>query len=59
MTERWPSKEEKIRELAFFRKKIKITVFLYVSSSYTKILGETNFPQSGSKAKDGGEREKD
>ena len=46
------------------RKKIEMTkknIFLHISSSYTKILGETNFqprefPRSGSKAKDGKER---
>ena len=32
--------------------------FLHISSSYAKILGETNFPRSGSKAKDGEKREK-
>ena len=60
MTERWPKKEEKMREnQLFFRKKIKIApFFLHVSSSYAKVLGETNFhtreiPRSGSKAKDG------
>ena len=44
----------------FFVKKIKITYkfFWQISSSYAKILGETNFrtreiPRSGSKAKDG------
>ena len=36
---------------------------MYIPSSYAKILGETNFqprefPRSGSKAKDGKEREK-
>ena len=43
----------------FFRKKIKIILnyFLHLSSSYAKILGETNFhtreiPRSGSEAKD-------
>ena len=41
----------------------KIIFFLHISSSYAKILGETNFhtrenPQSGSKAKDGEKREK-
>ena len=42
--------------------KIKINLFfLHISSSYVKILGETNFqplevPRSGSKAKDGGEK---
>ena len=47
-------------------KKTKITkneyIFWHISSSYAKILGETNFqpweiPRSGSKAKDGKERE--
>ena len=38
--------------------------FLHISSSYAKILGKTNFhareiPQSGSKAEDGGKREKE
>ena len=47
MTERWPLKEEKT----------------HISSSYAKILGETNFqsreiPRSGSKAKDGEERKR-
>ena len=37
---------------------------MYVSSSYAKILGETNFhtqefPRSGSKAEDGEKREKE
>ena len=37
---------------------LKKLFFLYISSSYAKILGETNFhtwkfPRSGSKAKDG------
>ena len=37
---------------------------MHISSSYAKILGETNFrtreiPQSGSKAKDGGEKNKE
>ena len=37
--------------------------YMHISSSYAKILGETNFqpweiPRSGSKAKDGKEREK-
>ena len=31
---------------------------MHISSSYAKILGETNFPRSGSKAKDGEKREK-
>ena len=48
----------------FFRKKMKITpqniFFLHISSSYAKMLGKTNcqpqeFPQIGSKAKDGKE----
>ena len=38
--------------------------FLHISSSYAKILGETNFrtreiPQSGSKAKDGEKRKRE
>ena len=38
--------------------------FLHISSSYAKILGETNFdtreiPRSGSKAKDGEKRKKE
>ena len=47
------------RKSSFFVKKLKITIFfLQISSSSAKILGETNFqppefPQSGSKAKDG------
>ena len=51
------------RKSPFFCKKIKITIFfLNISSSYAKILGETNFhtreiPRSGSKAEDG-ERKK-
>ena len=45
-------------------KKIRITKFIYLSSSYAKILGKTNFqpqefPRSGSKAKDVKERKKD
>ena len=41
-----------------------IISFAYISSSYAKILGETNiqpreFPRSGSKAKDVKEREKE
>ena len=53
-------KSKKIaRKSAFFRKKIKN----YLSSSYAKILGETNFPtreipRSGSKAKDGEKKKK-
>ena len=49
----------------FFRKKNKNTIFfLHISSSYAKILGETNFqprelPRSGSKAKDGEKRERE
>ena len=50
----------------FFLKKIKFTqffFFLHISSSYAKILGETNFrtreiPRSGSKAKDGEKKRK-
>ena len=50
----------------FFRKKSKNylkNIFLRTSSSYAKILGETNFhareiPRSGLKAKDGGEKRK-
>ena len=39
-------------------------IFLHISSSYAKILGETNFhtreiPRSGSKAKDGEKRKKE
>ena len=68
VTERWPFQKH-ARKSVFFRKKIKITLkkyfFLHISSSYAKILGETNFrtleiPRSGSKAKDGEKkREKD
>ena len=51
------------RKSVFFCKKIKITItFLHISSSYAKILGETNFhareiPRSGWKA-EGVERKK-
>ena len=53
------------RKSVFFRTKIKITpkkyFFLHISSTYAKILGETNFgtqeiPRSGSKAEDGGKK---
>ena len=46
----------------FFLKKKKLPIFfLHISSSYAKILGETNFhareiPRSGAKAKDGEEK---
>ena len=55
------------RKSTFFRKKIKLPktniLFLHISSSYAKILGETNFctleiPRSGQKAKGGGEKRK-
>ena len=53
-------------QLFFPVNKIKITTTtkLHISSSYAKILGETHFqpweiPRSGSKAKDGKEREKE
>ena len=57
--------KKKSPKISFFsRKKIQITNFLllHISSSYAKIVGETNFhaleiPRSGSKAKDG-ERER-
>ena len=58
----------KILQGPFFLKKIKFTqkkyFILHISSSYTKILGEKLFrtweiPRSGSKAEDGGEREKE
>ena len=52
-------------KLFFVKKKnyLKKIFFLHISSSYAKILGETNFhtreiPQCGSKAKDG-ERKKE
>ena len=49
------------RKSVFFVKK-KLPFFLHIFSSYANILGETNvkpweFPQSGSKAKDGEKRE--
>ena len=56
------------KNLSFFLKKIKFTpkkyFFLLISSSYAKILGEKLFrtweiPRSGSKAKNGEEREKE
>ena len=66
VTERWPQKAEKQPEKSpFFLKKIKFTpkkyLFLHISSSYAKILGETLFrtweiPRSGSKAEDGEKR---
>ena len=54
------------RKSGFFRKKqndLKDIFFLHISSSYAKILGETNFhtreiPRSGSKAKDGEKKKK-
>ena len=53
-------KAEKTAEKSvFLRKKIKFTpIFLHISSSYAKILGEKSFrtreiPRSGSKAKNG------
>ena len=60
-----PKKRAKI---SFFRKKIKITlkkyVFLDISSSYAKILGETNFqsreiPRSGWKTEAVEEKKKE
>ena len=57
---KWPVKSRKNnRKSAFFRKKKKLS--LHISSSYAKILGETNYqpgeiPRSGSKAKDGEKR---
>ena len=62
-----PGDREKLKKrtrISFFlRKKNKITFFLHISSSYAKILGETNFhtreiPRGGSKAKDGEEEKK-
>ena len=51
-----------VQKSVFFCKKIEITFFLHISSSYAKILGETNFhareiPRSGSKV-EGGEKKK-
>ena len=51
------------RKSVFFVKK-KLPFFLHIFSSYANILGETNvkpweFPQSGSKAKDGEKRERE
>ena len=48
MTERWPLRKSTRKSPPFF---------LHISSSYAKILGETNFqprqfPRNGSKAKD-------
>ena len=63
-----PGDREKLKKrtrISFFlRKKNKITFFLHISSSYAKILGETNFhtrefPRSGSKAKDGKRQRKE
>ena len=60
-------KQKNARKSAFLRKKYKLPkkyIFLLdIPSSYAKILGETNvqpreFPQSGSKTKDG-ERKKE
>ena len=53
--------EKTPKNLSFLGKKIKLPkkiFFLHISSSYAKILGETNvrtweIPRSGSKAKDG------
>ena len=47
--------------ICFCKKRKLPKILLQISSSYAKILGETNFqpweiPRSGSKAKDGGER---
>ena len=62
VTERWPSRKI-ARKWPFFLGEKKITqkkyFFFHISSSYAKILGETNFrtqeiPRKGSKAKDGG-----
>ena len=63
VTERWPYKVEKmLKNQLFFVKKLKLFV-LHISSSYAKILGETNFhtreiPRSRSKAKDGEKKKK-
>ena len=52
------------KKMCFFREKNLLKkIFLYISSSYAKILGETNFrtreiPRSGSKAKDGEKKRK-
>ena len=53
------------QKISFFSLKNKIYAFffLHISSSYAKIMGEKlfrtrEFPQSGSKAKDGGKKEK-
>ena len=64
-----PQKVKKsLENLLFFRGKKKLPkkhIFLNISSTYAKFLGETNFctreiPRSGSKAEDGGEeREKE
>ena len=59
------SKKKRLKISFFYCKKMKLPPnisFSHISSSYAKILGETNFctweiPRSGSKAKDG-EREK-
>ena len=60
--------EKKLENQFFPLKKIKITpqkiFLLHISSSYAKILGETNFhtqefPRSGSKAKDREKKKKE
>ena len=56
-------RKEKARENQFFFRK-KFFFFIDIFSSNSKILGETNFhaqefPRSGSKAEDGGERKKE
>ena len=59
-----PGGRDRTLAVQFFRKKIKITkknILLHISSSYAKILGETNFhaqefPGSGSKVEDGEEK---
>ena len=52
VTERWPSRKI-ARKWPFFLGQKKITqkkyFFLHISSSYAKILGETNFPEVGEK----------
>ena len=64
LRERTLAIQKKRAKIIFFCKKIKITYFfLLISSSYAKILGETNFqprefPRSGSKASDGKEEKK-
>ena len=65
-TKRWPSRKSREKDLFFWgEKKLPkfFFFFLHISSSYAKILGETNFhareiPRSGWKVEGGEERKK-